>query len=346
MPRGTLQPLPELFCPVQPRVSPLRAELDADVARWMDDSHLYEQPAQLKRYIRSSFGSFAARVCPDAEREELRLFTRWLAFGFFYDDTFFDEAENHEHPSTAADAVTAVVSVLSAEGDSSQLPHRYDPDGSHRLDIAADLVRRTRSIATPEQFDRFRTQMNLWFYSYLYEPLTRQRGNGPTLPGYRVNRLHNIASLPYVTLAEIVTHCPVTAEERALPALRRLSTLAAYQMAWCNDIHSATREAHVGHQVANLPSLLRAEEGLSGEEAVAVAVRAHDDTMRDFLRVEDELRAHASPGVHACLDGLRIWMRGHYDWCRETVRYQVPPGTERGADAHDRGTEHGKEVAA
>ncbi|GLF95143.1 terpene synthase family protein [Streptomyces yaizuensis] len=199
MPGGTRRPLPELFCPIEPRISPLRAELDTDVARWMEVSRLYEHPAQLKRYVRSSFGSFAARVCPDAEREELLLFSRWLAFGFFYDDTLFDEGHHHEHPYPAADAVMAIVSVLSAEGEPSDLPRPYDPDGSHRLDTAADLVLRTRSIATPEQFDRFRTQMILWFYSYLYEPLTRQRGNGPTLPGYRVNRLHNIASLPYVT---------------------------------------------------------------------------------------------------------------------------------------------------
>ncbi|MER5771623.1 hypothetical protein [Streptomyces sp. NPDC001985] len=240
------------------------------------------------------------------------------------------------------------MSVLSAEGEPSDLPRPYDPDGSHRLDTAADLVLRTRSIATPEQFDRFRTQMILWFFSYLYEPLTRQRGNGPTLPGYRVNRLHNIASLPYVTLAEIVTHCPVSAGERARPSLRRLSTLAAYQMAWCNDIHSATREAHVGRPVANLPSLLRTEKGLTGEEATEKAVRTHDSTMRAFLRLEARTRPHASPGTHACLDVLRIWMRGHYDWCRETVRYQVPgtPGTDQGGQAQGSGTGHGKGAAA
>ncbi|ANW22474.1 hypothetical protein [Streptomyces clavuligerus] len=142
MPSGKRNALPELFCPIQPRISPLRAELEADVARWMETSRLSERPAQPKRYIHSGFGSFAARVCPDAEREELLLFSRRLTFGFFYffsffyDDTFFDAGENHEHPGAAADAVMAMVSVRSAEGEPSGLPHRYDPDGSHRLGIA------------------------------------------------------------------------------------------------------------------------------------------------------------------------------------------------------------------
>jgi len=66
-----------------------------------------------------------------------------------------------------------------------------------------------------------------------------------TLPGYTANRLYNIAAALYVTLAEIITGCPATAEDLAAPDVCRLDGWAAYEVAWCNDIYSAAREAYV-----------------------------------------------------------------------------------------------------
>src|SRR5260370_192631 len=89
---------PELYCLVAPRIGPFAAALDARIAGWMASSGLYTRPEQLRRYSRSGFGTFAARVCPDAEWERLLLFGRWLAFGFFYDDEFFDESDSPDRP--------------------------------------------------------------------------------------------------------------------------------------------------------------------------------------------------------------------------------------------------------
>jgi len=317
------EPLPDLYCPIQPRINCLSAEADAHVAAWMEAEHLYEQPGQLHRYVNSGFGTFAARVCPDAGPDGLYLFARWLAFGFFYDDTFFDEGDSRSRPGAAADAVMAAVSVFSPEVTTAFFLRREDHARDHRLGTARELLRDIRVLARPEQFHRFCTQMTLWFYSYLYEPVAQSAGRTLSLPGYTTNRLHNIATAPYVTLAEIVTGCPVSADELAHPDVRRLSGLAAYQMAWCNDIHSAARETQVDDRVANLPALLRAELGLDAGQAMLRTAQVHDRTMEAFERLERTVAATASPAVNAYLDLLRTWMRGHYDWCRFTLRYQL-----------------------
>jgi hypothetical protein len=310
---------PELFCPILPRINPNAANADAHVTQWMEDNGLFLRPEQVERYAASRFGTFAARVCPDVPLDELLLFARWLAFGFFYDDAFFDEGDSRSRPGAAADAVLAIVSVFSPEGLTEGLPSWEDASGTHRLDVARSLLAETRAMARPEQYDRFCTQMTLWFYSYLYEPAAQA---GPDAAAYVVNRLHNIASAPYVTLAEIVTGCPVSADELAAPDLRRLRALAAYQMAWCNDIHSAAREAQVDDRVANLPSLLRGR-GLSPRQALLRTVDVHDAAMDAFIRTETVVRPAAPPAVHTYMDLLRTWMRGHYDWCRTTLRYDV-----------------------
>jgi hypothetical protein len=300
--------------------------LDARIADWMAASNLYKRPEQLRRYSRSGFGTFAARVCPDAEWERLLLFGRWLAFGFFYDDEFFDESDSPDRPRAAADAVMAAVSVFVPGGLPPALSRWGDTGQRHRLSVALELLAETLEVARAEQFGRFCTQMTLWFYSYLYEPVVLSGGELPTLTGYITNRLYNIASAPYVTLAEIVTGCAVSAEELARPDVRRLSGLAAYQMAWCNDIHSAAREASVNDRVGNLPSLLRSSGAVGAGQAMGEAVRVHDETMGAFLDMEQAVRSDASAALLHYLHILRTWMRGHYDWCRETLRYSVPAG--------------------
>jgi len=321
--RSQDEPVPELYCPVLPQVSLYAEELDARIIDWMAANRLYERPEQLRRYAGSGFGTFAARVCPDAEWGLLLLFARWLAFGFFYDDEFFDEGDSSDRTAPGAEAVMAAISVFVPDGVPPGLPRLGASDRQHRLSVAVELLTETQEAARPEQFGRFCTQMTLWFYSYLYEPLVRSSGAPLTVTEYATNRLYNIASAPYVTLAEIVTGCAVTAEELARPDVRRLSSLAAYEMAWCNDIHSAAREATVNDRVANLLSLLRSSGALDARQAMNEAVRLHDQTMSSFMSLEQAVAGDASTALLHYLRILRTWIRGHYDWCRETLRYSV-----------------------
>ncbi len=322
----------ELYCPVAPRMSPFADALDAYVADWMASSGMHKRPDQLGRHCRSGYGTFAARVCPDAGWERLCLYARWLAFGFFYDDEFFDESDSPDQGLAAADAAMAAISVFMPDG-LPPLCRWADIDRRHRLSVPLKLLEETREVAGAEQFGRFCNQMTLWFYSYLYEPAFRSTGKLPTLAGYITNRLYNIASAPYVTLSEIVAGCAVSAEELSRPDVRLLSSLAAYQMAWCNDIHSAIREASVNNLIVNLPSLLRSNGGAGARPAMTEAVRIHDETMDSYLRLEETVRSGAPATLLHYLDILRTWMRGHYDWCRRTARYSAPAAADAASQA-------------
>ncbi|RLV04564.1 hypothetical protein CTZ27_11655 [Streptomyces griseocarneus] len=312
--------MPDLFVPIAPAVSPHAAALDLHAERWIRQQRLSARPHHIERWAHSRFGTFAARVCPRADLPSLTLYTEWLTFGFIYDDTFFDESDNGTAIAPIATAVMAAVSAFLPSGTPVALPTVSSLDSSHHLDILDDLIRRTQSIARPEQFHRFCNQMVTWFYSYLYEPSLRAGQRPMPLDGYTANRLQNIAAAPYTTLAEIVTACPITGEEHAEPRLRRLSALAAYQMAWCNDIFSARREADVGNTIENLTSCLE-REGRSPAQAMQEAIRIHNATMGAYLSLEAEISPRASAAVRLYLAILRTWMRGHYDWCRATARY-------------------------
>ncbi len=318
-------PVPDLHCPIPPALGDHAEVLNAHAAAWMADNHLYASLAKLAQYQASHFGTFAARTCPhpDIPLELMKLYTEWLAFGFFYDDQFMDESGAANEPAAIAEAVIAIVSAYTPQGGTGGAPIYADTGGDHRLPVMRSLLERTAAIARPEQFERLRTHMLLWWYSYLHEPLTRASGRPMGLTGFCVNRVYNIASVPYVTVAQIVAGCSATAQDLAHPDAVRMSYLAAYQMAWCNDIHSADHETKVNPDITHLPGLLAAS-GMDRASAVAEAVRIHDTTMRAYLDAEKKVLTANRAGLVDYARVLRAWVRGHYDWCRATGRYNAP----------------------
>lgn len=313
---------PPLYCPLPPAVGEHAQALDVHAAAWMADNRLYANKAKLARYQASRFGTFAALTCPHPgiPLELMKLYTEWLAFGFFYDDCFMDESAAQDRPATVAEAVIAMVAAFAPQGVTVAAPVYADTGGKHRLPIVRDLLERTAAVARPEQFERLRTHMLLWWYSYLYEPLVRTSRRPLAIPAYGVNRVYNIASVPYVTVTQIVAGCSATAQELAYPDAVRMGYLAACQMAWCNDIHSADNETKVNPDIAHLPGLLTAS-GVDKTRAMAEAVRVHDTSMRAYLDAERKVLALGLPGLADYSRVLRAWVRGHYDWSRGTARY-------------------------
>lgn len=317
-------PVPSLHCPFPPAVGDHAEALDAHAAEWMADNRLYASEAKLARYQASRFGTFAALTCPHPEvpLELMKLYTEWLAFGFFYDDCFMDESTAPDRAAAVAEAVIAMVAAFTPQGVV-VAPVYVDSGGEHRLPIVRDLLERTAAVARPEQFERLRTHMLLWWYSYLHEPLARTSRRPVAIPAYCVNRVYNIASVPYVTVTQIVAACSATAQELAHPEAVRMGYLAAGQMAWCNDIHSADNEMKVNPDIAHLPGLLTASR-MDEARAMSEAVRIHDATMRAYLETEKKALTSGLPGLADYSRVLRAWIRGHYDWSRGSARYNTP----------------------
>lgn len=310
--------VPELHCPVTPAISPHAGKLNLRVARWTRAGELHSPARQPHGPTRSDLGAFVARVCPDADPDRLTLYAQWLAFCFFYDDEFFgDEAESGEDGSgedvirrarrrSAADAAMAAVSALVPGGMPSGLPRLPEITRLHRLDVLTDLLARTASVARPDQFSRFGTDLTLWFSSRV------QDGSAPS---------GHIAFAPCLTLAEIVTGIPVSSRKLASGDLRRLIELAAVRTAWCDRLHAAARQRSVAGLIAELPPLLRNSAERSPQRAMDQAARVCDETMRDYLRLEHAVLAGAAPAVRDYLSLVRTLMRAHSDWLRATLRH-------------------------
>jgi len=92
--------------------------------------------------------------------------------------------------------------------------------------------------------------------------------------------------------------------------------LANRAICWSNDLFSIHKELAHG-DVHNLAIVLQHESALSIGDAVAAAVRMHDDAIRQFERDEPGL----PPAMHRFVDALKGWVRANLDWSIETGRY-------------------------
>ncbi|MCF3104869.1 hypothetical protein IPZ58_25230 [Streptomyces roseoverticillatus] len=316
--------MPQLYCPIPPAIGENAEALNEHAATWLADNRLYATPDKLTRHRKSEFGTFAARTCPHPgiPLERMKLYTEWLAFGFYYDDQFMDESTATNEAATVAEAVIAMISSYTPAGGTGGALVYAHTDTEHHLPVMRDLLERTAAIARPDMFERLRTHMMLWWYSYLYEPLVRASGHPVGLAGFCANRVYNIASLPYVTVAQIVADCLATAEDLAHPHAVLMGYLAAYEMGWCNDIHSGDHETKTNTEITHLPGVLAAQ-GLTLQQAMAQAAEIHDGTMRAYLQAE-RAATTGNPHLADYARVLRAWIRGHYDWCRDTHRYMAP----------------------
>lgn len=303
--------VPDLHCPITPAVSPFAAQLDHTVAQWTGTHTFCRTPEQVSRYAGHRFGTFAARVCPEADLPRLTLCAQWMSYAFSYVDEFFGEDSGRQGRRAAADAAMATICAFVPGGIPAGLPRLETTTRTYRLDTLTDLLTRTARVASPDQFSRFGTQLTLRFNARLEEPYE------PT---------EHIGFSTYLLLAEIVGGCRVTGPELVAAGVDHLVALATARTDWCDAIHSAVRHRSVDDLVERLPSLLRHSVRCRPQRALDQAARVHDERMRDYLRLERTVLATASPAVRSYVDLIRTWMRGHYDWWGDVLRQDPRSG--------------------
>ncbi len=320
--------VPELLCPTAPAVSPYAARLDLDAADWAGVNGLCPDPERARRLSEARLGTLAARTCPDADLERLTLYTRWWTFGFFWAEEFFGGPDGGhrwglparlvggngpaaDRRRAAADAAMATVSARVPGGMRSGRPLTGAVRRAHRLDLLDDLLSGTARWARCEQLSRFGTAINLCLSRHARRPPAPE--DPEPVP-------------PFVVLAEIVTGCPAEGPALAAEDVQRLTLLARQRAAWCERLHSAARHGCYADLVASLPAAMRLNADAHPQRALDRAARVHDEAARAYLRLAGSVAAGADPALRAYLDLLSRWLRGHHDWCRDTL--PLPPTAE------------------
>ncbi|WP_410604764.1 terpene synthase family protein [Amycolatopsis sp. lyj-90] len=202
----------------------------------------------------------------------------------------------------------------------------------------ADFHREVTAHMSSEWSDLFSSHLNTYILHAIHFAGLSDTENLPELNDFLILRREEGAAKPTIDLIEVATRADLPDEVHDSALWRQICDTCADVLTWSNDIFSYRKERRSGTRF-NLIDVLVHHGRLTEQQALVRAVdmtnaRAQDFTDRatellchsDFLSLAAETRAAA----RRCLEGMKHWMRGQYDWFVITRpdRYQVQVGQE------------------
>lgn len=298
----------ELYMPFPFRRSPHEAEAAEGVDHWLRVTGLDREPGVPAMIHHTRPAELASFNSPDADAGILRLVARQIAYQFVFDDRA-EEVGRHR-PGRLLPMLTESIAIL-RDGAAPSTP----------LGTAlADLHRQVRERCTPAQAARWAWKSREYVHGLLYEAVAQAHPSPP-----RSGLCTSIRSLtagvePFHPLCEAAQPCELTSGELHHPLMRHLSRLSADAAVWIPDLYSTVKEQRDGEMI-NLALAYQRAHGCPLPEAVRLAIRQINRTIREFERLYDEIKPELSPSGVGYVEGMAGWIRGCYYWSRTVPRY-------------------------
>ncbi|SCE90959.1 Terpene synthase family, metal binding domain [Micromonospora viridifaciens] len=286
-------------------------------AGWVRELGLIDSPARLRRLAGAAPAELAARACPEAPAEGLRLLTDLICWLFVMDDAC-DEDGLGASPARLAPSVAELLAVLDRQGD----PAAPAPTAGGPLGVALDdLCRRVRARQRPALLLRLVSELREYLLALLWEAANREHRRVPGVNEYVQMRRHTGGTRPSFTLTDLAYDGPPEEGRRADPALAALDALAADLVCWCNDVFSYDKERTGTPDAHNLVAAIVGEDGRDEAAALRRAASLFNDGLAEYAEREAALASGADEAVRVVLTNRRNWIRATYDWSLAASRY-------------------------
>ncbi|SCG69897.1 Terpene synthase family, metal binding domain [Micromonospora siamensis] len=303
--------------PFVPRRHDAMGVVAGESAGWARDLGLVHTPAGLRRLRAADPADLAARACPEAPVDRLRLLTDLITWLFVMDDAC-DEDGLGASPVRLAPVVALLLEVLDRHGDGSVAP----PAGAGPLGVALDDVcRRVRDRRQPAALLRLISQLREYLLALLWEAANREHRRVPGSAEYVQMRRHTGGARPAFTLTDLARDRWPGPAGRADPGMAALDALAADLVCWCNDLFSYGKEQSRLPDAHNLVSTIAGEDGLDEETALRAAADRYNAGLAAYAAREAVLAAAGNEAVRDFLTTRRDWIRATYDWSLAATRY-------------------------
>ena len=320
--------IPVFYCPFPSQLNPLVETVNTHTLNWVQQFHLVEKEAALRRFHASRFAWLTARAYPTATFEELALANDFLVWLFMLDDQFDDGAIGRQPDRTQLIMSTLIALVTLDEASQSV------SSPSLRGAVAASLVdlwQRMLPHTTPAWRERFLRHLHDYFASYDWETQNRTQGRIPGVETYIEKRQDTgamLLALDFIDLTEQVSMEPEVYASTEVQTLIRTTNNA---VCWSNDIISLEKERTRG-DVNNLVLAVQHARQCSLQAAVDHVNAMITEQVQLFIETEQRLLALFPANrrdMQKYIAVMRAWIRGNLDWSAETHRYShVEPNTE------------------
>ncbi len=307
--------IPPIYCPFLPAINPHAAEVQDAITTWVQRVGLVRQPNALARFSASRFGYLTARAYPAIGRDELLLLSSWNTWLFCLDDQADESGFGHD-PAAMKAVFERFMAVLH-----DQAPTEESPLTRALLDLWGRMTARS----TPAWRDRFRASVAAYFASQIWEATNRATGTTPAPDDYiRMRRITGALDTGIV-LIDLAAHVALPDAVRTSPLVVALCDAANDIVCWTNDLVSLAKEVARG-DVHNLVVVLQHARGGMLQSAVDAVARMIHERTEAYLALERTVPrydAAVEADLAIYLGVLRSWVRGNFDWGRDSGRYSL-----------------------
>lgn len=310
--------IPQIFCPFPSMLNPFAPEAEQHTANWVQHFELVRSEKARERFRRARFAMLSSRAFPTAGKYELCIAAEFNTWLFLLDD------KNDESRFGKLDFLQMVHSFVSMILRNNRV---VAPDeGMALANSFADLWKRMKKISTFEWQQRFEKSMIDYMDACLWEVGNRIQHKAPSVKDYIEKRPYTGALFADIELIEILESIYLPEEVRNHAAVQQLALACNNVVCWANDLFSFDKERRQG-DVHNLVIALKEERNLDLETALAETARMHDDEVRRFVEISENLPsfgAEVNEELQRYTGVLQSWMRANLDWSfGDTARYRM-----------------------
>lgn len=311
------------FMPLPFSVNPHLEQARVRHLTWLQDFDLLRTDKAVERYLTWKFAELVAFTFPYASEPDLNLLVEWMAWYFLWDDQadsrlnqdidlivpFYQELVRITQGRTGAESLCTSPLVASW----------------------ADLWPRLTFGMSPNWRTRLAEHWIEYITAVVDQALDRKTGTTPALEEQFKRRCSTVGLNPLIDAIERAGHFEVSVEIFTLPHLQKMRTLANGHVILVNEICSVEREEAQGDK-RNLVLLTEREHCCSRSTAIETLLAEANQQLETFLALETSIpEVCTSYGLspEECglvtrhIDGLRMWIRGNYDWHRISGRYSM-----------------------
>ncbi|SDJ69910.1 germacradienol/geosmin synthase [Actinopolyspora mzabensis] len=278
-----------------------------------------------QRFVNLDLPHCASMIHADAELDQLKLSSDWLAWGTYGDDYFplvFGATRN----------------VAAAKQQDARLPAFMPldmsdtPEPSNPVERGlADLWQRTATPMSPAARDEFRKAVLDMTSSWVWELDNQTANRIPDPVDYIEMRRRTFGSDMTMSLSRLSAENSIPPEIYRTRTLRELDTAAQDYACFVNDLFSYQKEIEFEGELHNMVLVVRDFLGVDQQRARDVVGELANSRMAQFQHIianelpglyeQFELGEDVRRQLERHVAELQDWMSGILEWHRRCVRY-------------------------
>ncbi|MGW8782603.1 terpene synthase family protein [Streptomyces sp. NPDC055796] len=307
------------YCPLPAEVCPETERMRERTLQWAQRFDLGQGDAQRTRMLALNSSVFSAHMYPHATGELGQALSDYGAWAWIPNDL-----TGSGHP--VGDILVALGRWESIMCFPDSSPESASPEDFDPLDVPLrEVFARLRDLMSAVQWERFRSEQQLWLYQMAREAALLERGVTLSVNDYLVMRIGSAGGFAASGYIDAVEGIELSERQWARRDVRAATGAAVLVGALDNDRYSYYREHNLPVKKQNLfHALLGEHPGDSVEEAVTKAVAIRDRLMSLYLRLREQILQDAPQDLHRYMTGIDLVVSGNINFGMKTARYLLP----------------------